>query len=357
MTTAPPLYEPLAILAEQLDTAAKLVAGANRLSSFDAEDVAAGATPKDEIWRDGNVRLYRYRPRVEHPFPIPVLVVYAFINRYYMIDLQEDRSLVRNLLDQGLDVYVVDWGYADRGDRYVTLDDYVNGWIADCVEAICERHGLDRVNVLGICQGGTMSLCYAALHPERVQNLITMVTPVDFSDRSVVNEWVRAVDADLMADTLGSIPGELITVGFMTRSPFANSVRKYLGLVDILDDDAKLRAFLRMEKWIFDTPDLPGESFRQWVKDFYQGNKLIAGEVELGGRRVDLRSVTMPVLNVYGEQDDIAPPAMAEPLARYVGTGDYTSRAFPVGHIGMYVSSKMQTELAPTLARWLFDRA
>jgi polyhydroxyalkanoate synthase len=263
---------------------------------------------------------------------------------------------VANLLDQGVDVYVVDWGRPDRGDRYVTLGDYVEWWVDGCVDAICERHHLEKINVLGICQGGTMSLCYAALHPERVQNLITIVTPVDFSPHSIVNEWTREIDADAMADSLGSIPGDLITAGFMTRSPFEKNLRKYVDLVDLLDDERKLLAFLRMEKWIFDTPDLPGDSFRQWLKDFYQGNKLIAGEVELAGRRVDLRNITMPVLNVYGEQDDVVPPEMAEPLGRHVGTSDYTARSYPVGHIGMYVSSRMQTELAPTLASWLFER-
>lgn len=356
MSTTPRI-EPLALLAEQLETAAKLVSGADRLASMRAEDVTLAQTPKDEVWRDGKVVLYRYRPRVEQPFAIPVLIVYAFINRYEMIDLQEDRSLVANLLDQGVDVYVVDWGRPDRGDRYVTLGDYVEWWVDGCVDAICERHHLDKINVLGICQGGTMSLCYAALHPERVQNLITIVTPVDFSPHSVVNEWTREIDADAMADSLGSIPGDLITAGFMTRSPFEKNLRKYVDLVDLLDDERKLLAFLRMEKWIFDTPDLPGDSFRQWLKDFYQGNKLIAGEVELAGRRVDLRNITMPVLNVYGEQDDVVPPEMAEPLGRYVGTSDYTAREFPVGHIGMYVSSRMQTELAPLLASWLFERA
>ncbi len=107
--------------------------------------------------------------------------MYALVNRPYMVDIQEDRSMVRNLLSHGLELYLVDWGYPDRGDMYLTLDDYINGYIDNCVRAVCERHGLDKINLLGICQGGTFSLCYTALHPSRVQNLITMVTPVDFS--------------------------------------------------------------------------------------------------------------------------------------------------------------------------------
>jgi polyhydroxyalkanoate synthase len=132
---------------------------------------------------------------------------------------------------------------------------------------------------------------------------------------------------------------------------------KYVEMVDILDDERRVIDFLRMEKWIFDSPDQCGEAFRQWVKDFYQGNKLIKGELELGGRRVDLRRITMPVLNVYGEQDDIIPPETSAPLGRYVGSTDYTSLTYPVGHIGMYVSGKVPRELPDALSRWINERA
>jgi polyhydroxyalkanoate synthase len=184
-----------------------------------------------------------------------------------------------------------------------------------------------------------------------------MVSPVDFHvDGAVLNSWTRAIDADALVDALGTVPGELIGLGFMARSPFQRQLRKYLDVIDIVDDEEKLRSFLRMERWIFDTPDVPGEAFRQWVKDFYQGNKLVKGEVELGGRRVDLGRLTMPILNVYAERDDLVPPASATALERCVVSDDYTGRSFPVGHIGMYVSSRMQREVPPTLAGWLLER-
>jgi polyhydroxyalkanoate synthase len=128
-------------------------------------------------------------------------------------------------------------------------------------------------------------------------------------------------------------------------------------MADILDDEAKLINFLRMEKWIFDSPDQAGETFRQFLKDFYQSNKLIKGEVELSGQRVDLKNITMPVLNLYAEKDHLVPPASSMALKDYVGTKDYTEHAFPVGHIGMYVSGKVQKDLPPTIAKWLKERA
>jgi polyhydroxyalkanoate synthase len=274
-----------------------------------------------------------------------------------MVDIQEDRSMVRNLLKQGLDVYLIDWGYADRGDRYLTLDDYVNGYIDACVDAIRERHVLDRINILSICQGGTLSLCYAALHPEKVANLVTMVTPVDFHVRDgLLHIWSRELDVDAMVTAFGNVPGEFMNWGFLMLKPFQLMVQKYLGFVSILDDEENLRSFLRMEKWIFDSPDQAGEAFRQFLKDFYQGNKLIKGEVEIGGRKVDLKNVIHPVLNVYATEDHLVPPASSRPLERFVGSRDVTTVAFPGGHIGIYVSARAQKELAPLIARWLKER-
>jgi poly(3-hydroxyalkanoate) synthetase len=154
----------------------KIVRGIESLSRIRDKDIQVGVSAKEEVYREDNVVLYRYTPLVKQPFQVPILIVYALVNRPYMVDLQEDRSLVRNLLKLGMDVYLIDWGYPGRGDRWLTLDDYINGYINNCVDVLRARHGLDRINLLGICQGGTFSLCYSALYPEKVQNLVTMVT-------------------------------------------------------------------------------------------------------------------------------------------------------------------------------------
>jgi polyhydroxyalkanoate synthase len=292
---------------------------------------------------------------------VPVLIVYALVNRPYMVDLQENLSLVRNLLGRGIDTYLIDWGYPSRVDQYLTLDDYINGYIDNCVDVICERHGLDQINVLGICQGGVFSMCYSSLHPEKVKNLITMVAPVDFhveadDNTGLLNAWSRDMDVDLMADTFGNIPGDFMNYGYLMLKPFSLSFQKYISMVDILDDEEKLINFLRMEKWIFDSPDQAGEAWRQFMKDFYQGNKLIKGEVEIGGQRVDLKNVTMPVLNVFADYDHLVPPKSSQALGEYVGTEDYTMESFPVGHIGMYVSSKVQNTLPPLISEWVKAR-
>jgi polyhydroxyalkanoate synthase len=363
MLPFPVLIRPEDALRELTETNQKIMRGIETLSQIRSEDVQLGVTLKQEVYREDKLVLYRYTPMVEQPFETPLLIVYALVNRPYMVDLQEDRSLVRNLLKLGIDIYIMDWGYPGPEDRWITLDDYINGYINNCVDVVRERHGLDKINVLGICQGGTFSLCYSSLYPQKVKNLITTVTPVNFQVREgLLNVWAgcfsgpQTMDVDLMVDALGNVPGDFMNYGFLMLRPFLLNVRKYADLLDIMDDRDKIINFLRMEKWIFDSPDQTGEAFRQFLRDFYQGNKLIKGELEIGGKRVDLRNVRMPVLNVYAEEDHLVPPPSSQALKDYVGSDDYTERSFPVGHIGMYVSGKVQRDLPPTIAHWLKDR-
>ena len=333
------------------------------LSRLQDDQIKIGATPKEAVYAEDNIVLYHYLPVVEKPFKIPLLISYALVNRPYMVDLQEDRSLVRGLLADGIDVYLIDWGYPQRGDRWITINDHVNSYIENCVEVLRERHDVDQINLLGICQGGTLSLCYSSLHPDKIKNLVAMVTPVDFSVRDgLLNVWSgcaygpQSMDIDMMVNALGNIPGDFMNFGFLMLKPFQLNVEKYIGMADVLDDEAKLINFLRMEKWIFDSPDQAGETFRQFLKDFFQQNKLIKGEFQLDGETVDLKNITMPVLNVYALEDHLVPPASSIALEKYVGTKDYTAKAFPVGHIGMYVSGKVQKDLPPLIAKWLKER-
>ncbi len=347
--------DPAKAVAEILTAQRKLAAAYRTLREVD--DVDFGVTAKEAVYREDKLVVYRFRGERAPTAKAPILIVYALVNRPYMVDLQDDRSLVKNLLARGEDVYLIDWGYPDLADRWLTLDDYINGYIARSVDAVARHVGVDRVNLLGICQGGAFSLCFAATHPDKVRNLITMVTPVDFhTPDNLLSNWTRRLDVDLFVDTLGNVPADLMNLCYLMLKPVRLNQQKYVGLIDVLDDKAELENFLRMEKWIFDSPDQAGEAFRQFIKDFYQGNKLVAGGLRIGPHEVRLADVTMPVLNVFAEQDHLVPPSASRVLGDYVGTDDYTQLAFKGGHIGIYVSGRAQREVPGAIHDWLAQR-
>lgn len=341
----------------------KMLDSMKMLSSLSHDDVQVGQTPKEAVYQEDKLTLYRYTPMVEQSklAKVPVLICYALVNRPNVADLQENRSLIRNMVSLGMDVYLIDWGTPTRADRWLTLDDYINGYINNCVDFIREEHGLDQINLLGICQGGSMSLCYASIYPEKIKNLVAMVAPVDFhatgKKPGLINLWGSNLDADLMVRAMGNISGDLMNFGFLMLQPFALMIQKYVDMIEIAGNKDQLLNFLRMEEWIFDSPDLAGEAYREFVTYFFQENRLIKGGLMIGDKPIDLKNVKMPVLNVFAEKDHLVPPPSSQALQQYVGSKDYTESPWPVGHIGMYVSRKAQEGLAPTIVNWLQARS
>jgi len=347
--------DPQVAMRELIDFSQKFAAGIPALQA--ASGVEVGCSDKEAVFRDDKITLYRYKPIAKPAGVTPLLISYALVNRPYMMDLQQDRSLIRRLLEQGLDIYLIDWGYPNGADRFLDLDDYINGFLHNCLQHVLDEHKIDAANVLGVCQGGTFSLCYTALNPERVKNLVTMVTPVDFrTPENLLSKWAQDMDVDAVVDSSGNVSGEMLNMAYVSLMPFRLMQQKYVSLVDILKDPRQVENFMRMEKWIFDSPDQAGDAFRQFTQWFFQENRLVKGTVELGGRKVDLKQVTQPVLNIYGRQDHLVPPSASIPMERYVGSKDYTAFEMDVGHIGMYVSGKSQKALPETIAQWLKDR-
>ena len=159
-----------------------------------------------------------------------------------------------------------------------------------------------------------------------------------------------------MIDVWGVLPGEFMSAIFSMLTPIRSVTKYNLDLVDVIDDDEKLLNFLRMEKWLADRPHHAGEAAKQWLKELYQENRLVNNEWELGGRRIDLRQVTMPVLNIYAEADHIIPPPTVRALGGRLGTEDYTELGLPGGHIGMFVSRRSQALVGKGIVDWLAAR-
>lgn len=343
-------------LADEAESAQKRIGKAADVLLGDLQaDIAT--TPYDVVYQQDRVKLKHYKPVHRKKVKTPLLLIYALINRETMLDLQPGRSVVENFLEQGVDVYMVDWGYPTRKDRFLTIDDHVNVYINDIVDFIRQRDKVVKINLMGICMGGTFSVIFSALHPEKVQNLITTVTPTRFDiDTGLLNLWMQKVPVDQTTDTFGNIPGDFLNFGFLLLNPARLMIDKYVGFFQLLDDKQFVENFIRMEKWIFDSPDIPGETFREFIKDCFQNNLLIQNKMVVGGTRVDLKKLTMPLLNIYGKFDHLVPPEACASLTGAVGSTDTEDLCLQTGHIGIYVSSKCQREFAPKITQWLLAR-
>ncbi len=362
MSGTPP--NPLALQAQVVENAAETVRrlGATPEAAERMSEVAVGTTESEVVYRENKLSLHYYEstaPEDERK-DVPILVVYALINKPYILDLQPDRSVVRTLLSQGFDVYLVDWGEPSTLDASLGLYDYVYRYIDNCVDEVRDRSGLDSVNVLGYCMGGTMSTMYAALFPEKVRNLGLMATGLCFDDTGGVlelwgdEEYYTPTD---LRETFGNVPSEFLDVGFALMDPVENSVTKYLRLFDNVDDEEFVENFARMEQWINDGIDVAGDAYVEFLEDIYQDNKLYRNELVLEGHPVDLERIDMPVLQIVAEYDHLIPPAASRPFNDVVGSDDTTILEFPTGHIGMSVSSRSHENLWPQVCDWFAERS
>ena len=348
-----------------LKTGERMIKSNDFLGKIKDEDVAIAETSSDVVFEIDKVRLLRYRPlaKVRSDIP-PMIICYGLFGRQTMIDLQEDRSLVRNLLLEGVDLYVVDWGNPTRADQFLNFDDYVERYLGSCVDHVYEVNGNKPINMFGICEGGTFASMLAAFRPEMFAGLALAITPIDFHGdhenfwrgEGFLNSWIGNLskdDIDLIIDTHGMLSGEITGAIFSSLNPVASMTKYNIGLARMEGNESMMLNFLRMEKWIADRPDHPGEAARQWLNDLYRENLLVKGEFEICGEKIDLSRISCPVLNIYAEQDHIIPVSCSKALGKFIPKKDYEEIGFPGGHVGVFVSRKAQGVVAGGLGNWL----
>ena len=339
-------------------------AGANGMGhdAAAAEDGKAarydGCSLREAVWRRGRTVLYRYRalPFVRIARPRPVLICYAQVNRPYVLDLEPRCSLVRRLVARGFTVYLIDWGHPDHCDGRTPLAGYLERDLGGCIVHILDGESVARLDLLGICQGGTFSLCYTALHPDRIANLVLMVAPVDFKTPvDLLSRWASGLDPQLMRRA-GNVPGAALSAAFVALTPFRSLQQKYVHLLAKGPNAVDLERFLRLERWVFDSPDQPATAFSQFLQWFYQENRLLTGKLTIGGERVQLGRIRQPVLNIYATRDRIVPPAASRALRGRVRSRDYTELPVASGHIGVFVSERTGLDVPEAVSGWLAAR-
>ncbi|MDP8973798.1 MAG: alpha/beta fold hydrolase [Actinomycetota bacterium] len=334
-------------------------------------EVEAGLTPKEVVWQRGEASLYHYEPGREKKYPVPILIVYAPILRPYILDLVPGNSFVEYLLAEGFDVYLLDWGNAGPEDKHLSFEDWILDYMPEAVEGVLRDSGAEGLTIFGYCQGGTMSVMYASLFPEEhLKNLILLTTPTDFApeDPRIFGLWTlwtrnseHYFDPDSVVNAFGNFPEDFFKRLNETWSsvlgPLPDLAGSYAKTWDRVMPDKTMSAWLAVSKWVDDGKPFPGEAFRQWIRDFYQQNKLPKGEIELRGQRVDLSNIECPLLNIAGSKDFICPVAQAEATMDLVGSRDKEFVVLDAGHVGLMAGPVAKEELWPRVRDWLEPRS
>ncbi|MGH7908660.1 MAG: class III poly(R)-hydroxyalkanoic acid synthase subunit PhaC [Thermodesulfobacteriota bacterium] len=332
-----------------------------KLGLVEQPEVKVGITPHESVFTENKLRLLHYIPVAENIFSVPLVMIFALVNRPYILDLQPGRSVVEVLLRGGIDVYLIDWGIPGDEDKHQNLDFYINKYIRKVVNKVKKISGADKVNILGYCMGGTMSIIYTALHPEDVKNLVLMTTGIDFkaSKNGLLNLWgdKSYFNVDKFVEAYGNVPAEFLQSVFLFMKPIENIVTKYVTFYEKLDDKKLVENFLAKKKWLNHNIPVPGEVFREFIKYCYQENLLVQNKLKIKGRVVDLRKIECPVLNLIAEKDHLVPHATSIVLEDLISSKVKETIVFQTGHIGLSVSSKSLRELWPRVARWLAKRS
>lgn len=328
-------------------------------AAFDTSTAAVGQTPKDVVWKRNKAKLYRYRAGAERRYATPLLIVHSLISRSYILDLIPGNSFVEFLLDQGFDVYLTDWGEPSAEDRRLRLEDYVLDYLPGMVDAVLRESGADALSMLGYCMGGLLTLLYAATHPDSpVRNVLSLATPVDFDHLGLQGIWGRSVDPARLVNTYGNIPAALIRHSFRMLKPASElSPARFIGLWQKVEDDKYVAQFRAFDRWTQEHIDFPGETFRQTMTELVQGNKLIRGGMELGGRPVELSAIRQSFLAIAAESDHIVPLAATNRQADLVGSEDKEMLVLPGGHVGLAAGRNARKALWPRVAAWLAARS
>jgi polyhydroxyalkanoate synthase len=313
-----------------------------------------GATPGDVVWRRGKARLVRYRSdrRTRNP---PLVIVWSVVSRSYILDLRPGHSFVEQLLEAGIDVFMLDWGVPDNVDSGNALELYVDNYMPRALERAIEVAGSDSIDLLGYCFGGVLSALLTAGYSDLpVTGLATMAAPFDLRPVEGLIKLFRkgSLQVDDMLDENGNVPADAVYRGFASLRP-TTDIFKYATLWERLWNDEFVDGYQAMASWIRDQTPLPGALAHQLVDWFVRENRLVTGELALSGRTIYLKDIVCPVLNVMAEHDHMVPPSASEVFSTLVGSDDVTDLLIPAGHIGLAAGRDAKHKTVPRIVEWL----
>jgi len=301
------------------------------------------------IWSDGTTRLLDYGPAGGKP----VLFVPSLINRAYILDLSERRSLLRWMAQEtGLRPLLVDWGAPGPEERAFTLTDYIAGRLDAALTQACKLAG-GPVPVVGYCMGGLLALALASRRARDVSGLVLLATPWNFhAERMVQAEALaRMVDAaGPLLESYGELPVDIIQSMFSALDPFMVT-RKFIGFSRLDTKSQAARDFVALEDWLNDGVPLAGPVARECMSGWYGRNTPYRNEWEVGGVNIIPADIATPSLVLVPQQDRIVPPGSAQALVQALPNAEHHNPQ--LGHIGMVAAARAKSTIWEPMASWL----
>ena len=314
-------------------------------------------TPSEVIEMKGRFKLLHYKSEDQVIHKTPILVIYSLINRHYILDLLPKISVIKNLQRQGFDIYTTDWNNPASYSRDLTLETYAEEYVGYAVEKIKEVSGSNKVSLFGYCWGGIFALIYAAMYPQNVKNLILHATPTDIEkEETTIENWTTHLNVNNLIDTFGNVPGWFLNLAFVLRNP-VEVLLKYPRYFSEPRNLEEINQFFAIETWLYDSIPIIGEIYREIVEQVYRHNLLIKNKMKVGKDTIDLKNITMPVLNIIGTEDDLVPPSASKSIINVIGSVDKKLIEFPTGHVGLCISKDAHEKLWPEVGRWLGARS
>jgi polyhydroxyalkanoate synthase subunit PhaC len=348
------MTDQFAILEERLRTVNKVM----------TTKAAIAQTPKELVWTLNKAKLYRYIPVVtpEKRHRVPLLLVFALMNRPYILDLRPGHSFVEFMVSRGFDVFLLDWGSPGPEDKNLKFDDYALEYMPRAIRKLKAITGAEEFSMLGWCIGAILTTIYAAMRPDDgLRNLLLLTAPLDFSNKQGLTfaRWTdeKHFDVDKVLAAFGNMPGEMMDYGAKALKPVENYIFNYLKLWDNVDNPQVVESWHAMNTWVTDNIPLAGGAFRQLIVDLYRNDRLMKGELIIRGQKVDLSRLRANLLTVIAEGDHITPPCQSEAVLAKVGSRDKEVFRVPGGHIGIMAGSGAHKRTWPHIDAWLGGRS
>ena len=297
------------------------------------------------IWAEGGSRLLDYGRA--GGAGRPVLFVPSLINRAYILDLAEERSMLRFLVEGGVRPLLLDWGWPGAVERGFTLTDAIARRLEPAMAATPGPFVL-----AGYCMGGLLALAAALRNPGRLAGLALLATPWDFHAPDPAAGRMAAAALATLGPVLarGTLPVDVLQAMFAAGDAPAVAAR-YRAFPDLDPASERARMFVALEDWLADGVPLPAPVAEECLGGWYGDNTPGAGRWRVGGERVDPAALRIPTLIALPAQDRIVPPESAAALARLIPHATVLRPA--AGHVGMVAGSHARAELWERLLPWL----